>query len=93
LNEDWTLGVAGRYEDIEFRLDDEGAAPGGVGRDQSMPLVFMARLTPSPKLDLSVFAGIELGGTLKLKDSMGDVIDESSYELAPVFGASFQFRF
>ena len=93
LNEDWTLGVAGRYEDIEFRLDDEGAAPGGVGRDQSMPLVFMARLAPSPKLELSVYAGIELGGTLKLKDSMGDVIDESSYELAPVFGASFQYRF
>ncbi len=93
LNDDWTLGVAGRYEDIEFRLDDEGAAPGGVGRDQSLPLVFMARLAPSMKLDLSVFAGIELGGTLKIKDSVGDVIEESSYDAAPIFGASFEFRF
>lgn len=93
LNEDWALGLSGRYEDIEFRLDDEGAAAGGVGRDQSMPLVFIATLEPSPKLDLSVFAGIELNGTLKLKDAMGEVIDESSYDPAPIFGATFEFRF
>jgi len=44
LNEDWSLGLAGRYEDIEFRLDNEGPAAGGIGRDQSMPIVFMATL-------------------------------------------------
>ena len=93
LNEDWTLGISGRYEDIEFRLDNEGPAAGGVGRDQSVPLVFAAILEPSPKLNLSVFAGIELGGTLKLRDAMGDVIDESSYDPAPIFGATFAFRF
>ncbi len=93
LSEDWTLGISGRYEDIEFRLDDEGPAAGGVGRDQSIPLVFVAMLEPGPKLNLSVFAGIELGGTLKLKDAMGDVIEESNYDPAPIFGASFEFRF
>ena len=93
LNEDWSLGISGRYEDIEFRLDDEGTAAGGVGRDQSIPLVFAARLEPGPKFNLAVFAGIELGGKLKLKDAMGDVIDESSYDPAPIFGATFEFRF
>jgi long-subunit fatty acid transport protein len=93
LNEDWTLGLAGRYEDIEFRLDDKGQAAGGVGRDQSVPLVFMATLEPSPKLRLSVFAGAEFNGTLKLKDAQGDVVDESGYDPAPIFGASFDFRF
>ena len=93
INEDWTIGIAGRYEDIEFRLDDEGTAAGGVGRDQSLPLVFTARLTPSANLDLSVFTGIEFGGTLKLKDSSGKVIEESSYDPAPIFGATFEFRF
>ena len=93
LNEDWSLGLAGRYEDIEFRLDDEGPAAGGVGRDQSIPLVFMATLEPSKKLSLSVFTGIELNGMLKLKDVWGDVVEESSYDPAPLFGATFELRF
>ena len=42
---------------------------------------------------LSVFAGIELNGTLKLKDVQGDVVDESSYDPAPLFGVSFDARF
>jgi hypothetical protein len=93
LNEDWSLGLAARYEDVEFRLDDKGAAPGGVGRDQSIPLVFMGTLEPNKKLRFSVFAGIELNGTLKLKNSMGDAIEESDYDPAPIFGASFDVRF
>ena len=93
LNEDWSLGLAGRYEDIEFRLDNEGPAAGGVGRDQSMPIVFMATLEPSKKFSLSVFTGIELNGTLKLKDSMGDVVEESDYDPAALFGATFEIRF
>lgn len=93
LNEDWSLGLAGRYEDIEFRLDNEGPAAGGVGRDQSIPIVFMATLEPSKKFSLSVFTGIELNGTLKLKDALGDVVEESSYDPAALFGATFEIRF
>jgi hypothetical protein len=93
LNDDWSLGLTGRYEDVEFRLDDEGAAPGGVGRDQSIPLIFTAGLKPNKKIDLAVFAGIEFAGKLKLKDSMGDVVEESKYDPALLFGATFEFRF
>lgn len=93
LNQNWSLGLAGRYEDVEFRLDDEGPVAGGVGRDQSMPMIFVATLKPSSKLSLSVFAGIELNGTLKLKDTLGNVVEESSYDPAPLIGASFGFRF
>jgi hypothetical protein len=93
LNEDWTLGVSGRYEDIEFRLGDDGPHAGSVGRDQSLPLVFMATMEPDPDLRFSVFTGIELGGTLTLKNAMGNTVDESSYDPAPLFGASFEYRF
>lgn len=93
LNDDWSFGLAGRYEDIEFRLDDEGPAAGGVGRDQSFPLVLIATLKPNQKLTLSVFAGIELNGTLKLKSAEGMTIEESDYDPAPMFGATFNFRF
>ena len=93
LNEDWSLGFSGRYEDIEFRLDDEGPAAGGVGRDQSIPLVFRADLKPNEKIRLAVFAGIEFAGKLKLKNALDVVVEESKYDPAPIFGGTFEFRF
>lgn len=93
LNEDWSFGVAGRYEDQEFRLDDEGVAAGGVGRDQSFPLVLNAKLTPNPKMDFSFFAGMEFAGKLKLKNASDILVEESKYDPAPIFGATFEFRF
>jgi len=93
LNQDWSFGLSGRYEDVEFRLDDEGPAAGGVGRDQSMPMVFRANLKPNEKLSLTVFAGIEFGGKLKLKNSLDIIVDESKYDPAAIFGAAFEYRF
>jgi len=93
LNDDWSFGLAGRYENQEFRLDDEGPAPGGVGRDRSMPLVFSANLTPNKKLNFSAFAGIQLAGELKLEDAMDELIEKSDYDAAFLFGATFEVRF
>jgi hypothetical protein len=89
----WTVALSGRYEDLEFRLDEEGSDPGGVGRDQSFPLVVSGAFGPSPKTSLALFAGLELGGKLKLKNSLGEVVDESSYDPAAIIGATFEFRF
>lgn len=93
LNDNWSLGLAGRYEDKEFRLDGEGVAPGGTGRDQSIPLVLDASLKPNRNLNFNVFAGVEFAGKLKLKNADDVIIDESKYDPAPIFGANFQYRF
>ena len=93
INEDWSLGVTGRYEDLEFRLDDNGVAAGGVGRDQSFPLVFMAELNHDKNINLSVFAGLEFGGKLKLRNALDILVEESKYDPAPIFGGTFEFRF
>ena len=86
LNDSWSFGLAGRYEDIEFRLNDSAVEPGGVGRDQSFPLVATATMQPSQTFRLSVFAGIEFGGSLKLKDAQGRTVQEADYDPAPIFG-------
>lgn len=91
--ESWTVGLAGRYENKEFRLDDTGVAPGGIGRDRVYPLVATAVWTPNPLVRLSAFAGVELGGTLSLLDDDGNVLQESDYDPAPIFGGTFTFRF
>jgi hypothetical protein len=89
----WSLGLTGRYEIIEFRLDENGPTPGGVGRDESIPMVVSAIWKPNPSVKLAVFAGMELNGTLKLKNALGELVDESSYDPALLFGASFGFHF
>lgn len=93
LNPNWSFGLSGRYEDIEFRLNNDGPAPGGIGRDEVLPVVLSAKLQPNPRVDLSVFAGVELGGKLTLMDEFGTTIEESDYDPAPLFGAAFEFRF
>lgn len=93
LNDDWSFGLTGRFENVEFRLDDKGPAPGGVGRDHSMPLVFSARLMPNDKLNLTVLAGLAINGELKLKDSDGVTVEQTDYDTALLFGAAFEYRF
>ena len=93
LSQSWSLGIAGRSENVEFRLDDIGPAPGGVGRDQSIPLVATATWDPNRMVNLSVFAGIELNGKLKLKNAADELVEESSYDPAPIFGATFKLHF
>ena len=93
LSQSWSLGIVARYENIEFRLDENGPTPGGVGRDQSIPMVATVNWNPNPVVKLSVFAGIEFNGKLKLKNALDELVDESSYDPAPLFGATFKFRF
>jgi len=93
LNEDWSLGLTGRFENVEFRLDDKGPAPGGVGRDRSMPIVFSARLKPNDRLNLNVFTGLAVNGELKLRNAAGDTVEETDYDPAMVFGAAFDYSF
>jgi len=89
----WKVGLTGRFKDLEFRLDDEGDNPGGIGRDQSFPLVFSAVFDANQMASFSIFTGVELGGKLKLKNALGEPIDESKYDPAALFGALVELRF
>ena len=87
------LGLAGRYENIRFRLDDEGPAPGGIGQDQSFPLVVTLDYEPFPGSRLAAFAGAELGGELRLEDSAGRLVETRDYDPAPLVGVAFRIGF
>jgi len=89
----WRLGLTGRYEEVQFRLDDQGLAPGGVGTDQSLPLVLGASWNPNRSVGISVFGGVSFGGELELKDVAGELLSQQDYEPAPILGASFDFKF
>lgn len=93
LNPAWSLSLAGRYEDFEFRLDDKGVASGGVGRDKSIPLVLSTRFESSANYTFSAFVGAEMGGSLSLRDQFGNALQEYDYDTALVLGVTFGIRF
>lgn len=93
VNDDWTVNLVGRYEQIDFRLDDEGPAPGGIGRDEVFPLVLAAEWSPNPGTRLGFFVGGEFGGELELAGPSGELISRSDYDTALIAGASFSLRF
>jgi len=87
------LGVAGRYENIRFRLRDDGPVPGGIGQDSSFPLVVTLDYEPFPGSRLAAFAGAELGGELRLEDASGRFVESRDYDPAPIVGVAFRFGF
>lgn len=93
VTEDLRLGVAGRFENIRFRLNDDGPAPGGIGQDRSFPVVFTLDYTPFPGSRLAAFAGAEFGGELRLEDASGAVVETRDYDPAPILGVAFRIGF
>jgi hypothetical protein len=87
------IGIAGRYENVRFRLDDDGPAPGGIGQDESFPLVVTLDYAPFPGSRLAAFAGAELGGELRLEDAAGRTVETRDYDPAPIFGVAFRVGF
>lgn len=91
--DDWNVGIAGRYEQADFRLAEDGPVPNGIGRDETFPLVATAEWSPNPGTRLALFLGAEFSGELELADGEGNAIATSEYDTALILGGSFAFRF
>jgi hypothetical protein len=87
------LGIAGRIENADFRLDNTGPAPGGVGEDNGLPLVATLSWDPSDKLSASAFAGVKYNGELVLRNAQGNVVSRQDYDTAPVVGGQVSIKF
>jgi hypothetical protein len=81
-----------RYEKLRFRLEKNEAAQGVIGQDENFPV--LAGLTIGyPFAELTLFAGSKFGGKLRIDDSNGNTLAESSYDPAFMIGGSFQLLF
>lgn len=83
INQNWYMGAGGVYRKFRFRLDDEGLAPNGIGKNEGI-LTFV-RLHRSGKngLDLDIYVGATLDGKLELKNSDGEKLSSGDYDTAP----------
>lgn len=91
--EHWSLLLGARYEKARFRLDDKGVAAGGVGQESAVPVYFGATRHFGRQLRLSLIAGVEFSGELRLEDADGRLIDKTRYDPAPFGIATLGLRF
>jgi hypothetical protein len=89
----WTVSLAGRYERLRFRLNDQGVAPKGIGDDRALPLSAGVTYRFDEKTHVALVAGLEFGGALRLEDEKGNLIAKSDHDRAGFFGLTFNLRF
>lgn len=89
----WTLGLGARYENFQFRLDEVGTAPDGVGEEEAVLSYLVASYEAHPAFTLSVVAGMEFAGELTLRDADGTKLASDDADPAPYLGLAFRGRF
>lgn len=92
-SDDWKISLGSRYENFRFRLDEDGTAPNGVGEEKGVPIYLGATYAPTRASELSVYAGVKVGGSLTLEDSSGRKISKNDYDAAPFVGFSWKWSF
>jgi hypothetical protein len=89
----WRVAFGGRYEKLRFRLNGSGVAPDGVGEDRSFPLLAGVTYHFTPRIQVSLLGGVELGGKLELDDKNGNLITDEDYDTAGFAGFTIRGRF
>lgn len=87
------LAAGAQYQTRRFRLDDSGAAPGGVGEETIVPVYARLSYNPNRSFTLSVFGGVVFGGEVRLENAGGSNIADEDFDPAPVLGGRVVFRF
>ena len=88
----WEFSLSARYEKTRFRLDKDGPVPNGVGQDKSVPLAVAASYKPNRQVELSLLAGADFAGNLRLENADGQRLESSDYDTAPFVGLLFTLR-
>lgn len=92
-SEELTLGVGATYMPREFRLDEDGPVPDGVGRDDRVPVHVFAVWSPEPTFSLRADIGADVYGHLEVLDAAGNKLGEDETNPAFTFGLSATLRF
>lgn len=93
FDQGWELAGGAAYRDYRFRLNEDAAAPDGLGRNTGVPV--FARLTRKfgPKARIDFYAGLVADGKLRLLDTNGETLQSVDYGSAPLLGVTGSFSF
>lgn len=86
LDGNWEAAAGGAYRSYRFRLDEDGAVPGGIGEIRGIPLFARLSRTWRHGWRADLYAGVVLGGKLDIENGQGDRIGSASFDPAPLAG-------
>lgn len=91
--EGWEAGFGGAYRSTVFRLNGEGAVPGGIGEQSSIPLFLRISHDFSKKTRVDFYAIALVNGKLTVNNPNGDEVVSEDYRTAPAVALSLRHRF
>ncbi len=89
----WELALGAASQFSRFRLDNDPAAPGGVGEDSSVPIWFRLTFKPTDQFSVEAIIGMNFSGEFRLENSAGGFLASSDYDGASFCGLFGSFRF
>jgi hypothetical protein len=89
----WIADFSTGYESRAFRLDEDGALPGGVVKDRRVPVTASLRYGPNPGLHARIFAGAVFAQQFEFLDSEGHTADTVDADPSLIAGVSGSIRF
>lgn len=93
MNEQWRFILGGRYDYSEFRLDNSGVVPNGIGSDERVPVTFGVDWTPLPNLTVQGRIGAMVYEKLQERNSQRDVLGSSTVNPALYFSGGLVLKF
>ncbi len=89
----WEFAAGGTKRSTRFRLDSDGMAPGGIGDNRAYPLFARVTRNIDTKSNVDFYAGIAVGGRLRVIDTHGVTVAKDDYATAPFVGLTLTHRF
>jgi len=78
--DDWTFFLEGGWESREYRLDDNGPIPGGVMRDDRVPLSLGATWQANEHFDIAAAVGSSLSSQYEFLNANGNQIANPNFD-------------
>ncbi len=91
--EGWEAGFGGAYRSTVFRLNGDGAVPGGIGEQTAIPLFLRISHDFSRQTRLDFYAIALVNGKLTVNNPNGDEVVSADYKTAPALALSLRHRF
>lgn len=89
----WTIGMGAAWRSARYRLSEKGPVPDGIGEISGAPIFLRVSRDFEGAVTLNLYAGVVVGGQIRIEDSNGRKIQEEDFDTGPILGANLTFRF
>jgi len=92
-NELWTFSAGAWYDLKNFRLSESGPIPGGVGRDEGVPVQLGVSYKPTANVSMDLTGGVRLMSNYEVLNSSGNKIADVESDPMPYLGITIGLKF